>query len=155
MPERVSVATVFYHHLQNMPLSVELISPRVMLLAVSIFLLAIASPGASLDVKETTLSLEEGSTLNYSTGVETSSPLQSLYVCITKNVSATYTEALDLNTTLSIGDCVVCDSGQNCAHQFNSSAINVTISLSQNDSVQLVNLFKENISFDDDGTRLG
>ena len=136
--------------------SVHLNSLRVVLLNfVVVILLLLASPGTgSLDFKETILNLEEGSTLNYSTGVESSS-LQSIYVCITKNSSATY-EDFDLNTSLSSGDCVVCDNGQNCVHQFNSSAINVTINQLQNDSIQLyvVTFFKENISLDDNGKKI-
>ncbi len=113
----------------------------------------LASPGASLDFKETILNLEEGSTLNYSIGFESSESLQWIYICVTKNSSASY-EDFDLNTFLSIGDCTVCDSGQNCAHQFNRSAINVTINRLQNDSIQWTTFFKENVSLDDDGTKI-
>jgi uncharacterized membrane protein len=114
-------------------------------------LLPLVSLGAgSLDFNETILNLEEGSTLNYSIVVES---LQSIIACITKNSSVSY-EDFDLSTSLSIGECAVCDSGQNCAHQFNSSAINVMINRPQNDSIQLVTFFKENISLDDNGTKI-
>ena len=126
----------------------------VLLNFVVVILLLLTSPGAgSLDFNETILNLEEGSTLNYSTGVESSESLQSIYVCITKNSSASY-EDFDLNTFLSIGECVVCDNGQNCTHQFNNSAINVTINQLQNDSIQWITFFKENISLDDDGRKI-
>jgi hypothetical protein len=45
---------------------------------VVVILPLLALPGASLDFKETILNLEEGSTLNYSTGVESSESLQSI-----------------------------------------------------------------------------
>ena len=131
------------------------ISLKVVLLNYAIVIL-LASSGTTLDFKETILNLEEGSTLNYSTGVESSESLQSIYVCITKNPSAIY-ENFDRNTSLSSGDCIDCDNGQNCTHQFNSSAINVTIlNQLQNDSIQsyVVTFFKENISLDDNGTKI-
>ena len=132
------------------------ISLKVVLLNYAMVIL-LASSGTTLDFKETILNLEEGSTLNYSTGVESSESLQSIYVCITKNSSAIY-ENFDHNTSLSSGDCVDCDNRQNCTHQFNSSAINVIIlNQLQNDSIQscyVVTLIKENISFDDDGTKI-
>ena len=150
----IHVATII---VKEMP-SVHLISLRVVLLnfVVVILLLLAASPGAgSLDFNDTMLNLEEGSTLNYSTGVESSESLQSIYVCITKNSSSSY-EDFDFNTSLSVGDCIVCDRGQNCVHQFNSSTINVTINQLQNDSIQsyVVTFFKENISLDNNGTKI-
>ena len=132
------------------------ISLKVVLLNYAIVIL-LASSGASLNFKETILNLEEGSTLNYSTGVEAAESLQLIYICITKNSSATY-EDFDHNTYLgSARDCIVCDNGQNCVHQFNSSTINVTIlNQLQNDSTQLyvVTFFKENILLDDNGTKI-
>ena len=147
-------------YVQSMALSLSekmpSISLKVVLLNYAVIIL-LASSGTTLDFKETILNLEEGSTLNYSTGMESSEFLQSIYVCITKNPSAIY-ENFDHNTSLSSGDCVDCDNRQNCTHQFNSSAINVTIlNQLQNDSIQsyyVVTLFKENISFDDDGTKI-
>jgi hypothetical protein len=130
------------------------ISLRVVLAIVTLLLLVSPGGAGSLDFNETIFDLEEGSTLNYSTGVESSESLQLvIYICITKNSSASY-EDFDLNTFLSIGDCVICDSRQNCAHQFNSSAINVTINRLQNDSIQWITFFKESISLDDDGTKM-
>jgi hypothetical protein len=119
--------------------------------AIATLLLLVSQAAGSLDFNETTLKLEEGSTLHYSVVIES---LQSVNVCITKNPSARIYEDFDLNTFLSIGECAVCDSGQICAHQFNRNAINVTINRLQNDSIQLVTFFKENISLDDDGTKI-
>ena len=127
--------------------------------SVVVILLPLTSLGASMDFKEIILNLMEGSTLNFTTEVEVSS-LQSIYVCVTNCKSLSITlEDFDLNATLSAGGCVVCDSNdivQNCTHQFYSSKINVMINQLQNDSesVQFVNFFKENVSVDDDGTKL-
>ena len=128
---------------------------RVVLLNFAVvLLLLLASLGAgSLDFNETIVNLEEGSTLNYSTGVEASESSQLIiYVCITKNSSTTY-EDFDLNTSQNSGRCAVCDSRQNCTHK---SAINVIINRLQNDSIQLyvVTFFKEKITHDDDGTKI-
>ena len=123
--------------------------------ATVVILLLLGSPGAaSLDFNETILNLEEGSTLNHSTGVELSESLQSIYICITKNSSASY-EDFDLNTSLSSGDCITCDNRQNCTHQFNNS-INVTVMINQlqNDSIRWITFFKETIILHDDGTKI-
>ena len=109
---------------------------------------------ASMDFNEEKLNLVEGSKLNYSTGVEISS-LQSMYACVTKNLSATFD--LDLTTSLSVGVCVVCngsDIGHKCVHQFNSSLTKITISRLLNDTMQLMNFFKNDISLGDNGTKI-
>lgn len=123
---------------------------------VVIFLPLISGPG--MDFQETEnliLNLVEGSVLNYSTEVELS-PLQSMYACVTKNLTTTFDD-LDLNAPLSIGACVECDIndiGQKCAHQFNSSLTKITINQFQNDIIQLMNFFKDSVSLSDNRTKI-
>ena len=98
----------------------------------------------------------EGSELNYSTAVEISTAAESMYACVTRNLSANFDD-FDLNTSLSIGSCIVCDSndiGQQCAHQFNSSFTNITVNRFQNNTTHSMNFFKERVSLHDNGTKI-
>ena len=125
---------------------------RAVLLLVLVLLLLFSSK-ASTDFSEDVLNLIEGSKLNYSAGVEGISSIQSVYTCITKNVSATF-EDFDLNSSLSTGVCAVCghnDTGQKCAHQFNSSLTNIIVNRFQIDTI---NLFKGSVSLGDNGTKI-
>ena len=113
----------------------------------------------SNDLHTETLSLVEGSNLNYSIGVEISS-LQSMYACITKNLSATYKD-FDLNAALNVGVCAVChssDIGQKCARQFKDNLTNITVNRLQDREryppLQLMNFFQKRISVGDDKTKI-
>ena len=81
------------------------------MLANVIFMVIIFLPlnsGAGLDSREKNviLNLVEGSELNYSTATEMSTAVQSMYTCVTRNLSTTFND-LNLNTSLSIGSCIV------------------------------------------------
>ena len=112
--------------------------------------------GAGLDSREKNviLNLVEGSELNYSAATEMSTAVQSMYACVTRNLSTTFNDL----ASLSIGSCVLCDSndhtGQKCVHQFNSSLTKITVSRFQNDTTQLMNFFKEHVSLNDNGTKI-
>lgn len=133
--------------------------PAIIISSVVMLLLLLHRDSIGNNLNTETLSVVEGSSLNYSIGVEISS-LQSMYACATKNLSATYKD-FDLNAALNVGACAVCyssDIGQICARQFNSYLTNITVNRLQDREsyppLQLMNFFQERISVGDDETKI-
>ena len=104
------------------------------------------------------ITVVEGSRFNSSCGL-TILATNLMYACVTKNTSATFNDFNDISELL-LEKCVKCgqyDIGRNCAMQFNSSLTGITVSRQRTDGCppsQLMNFVKENVSLDDNGTKI-
>lgn len=105
------------------------------------------------------IDLTEGSKFNSSCGLVINPKVQ-MIACVTKNVSTTFEDISGSSSALSDGVCAACsgsDTGSKCAMQFNSSLTGISVSRLIGDDcpqTQLLDFVKENVSLDDDGTKI-
>lgn len=76
---------------------------------------------------------------------------------MTKNLSATFDDLLELDASQGFGSCATCKSMGECIYQFDSSLTNITVSRMEDDGcppVQFTNFIEDKVSFADNGTKI-